>query len=54
GGRGRVARAAAQRAAGTRLYATLAAHLTPPQAATRAAELSGAPRKALYVGGDSD
>jgi TPR repeat protein len=43
-----------QLAEGKRLYAKLAAHLKPSQAAKLAAELSGAPRKALYVGGDSD
>lgn len=36
---------------GRRLYAKLAEHLKPSQAAKLAAELSGAPRKALY-GGD--
>ena len=36
---------------GRRLYATLSAHLPPSTAAKLAAELSGAPRKALY-GGD--
>lgn len=36
---------------GRRLYATLAKHLPPSTAAKLAAELSGAPRKALY-GGD--
>jgi 16S rRNA (cytidine1402-2'-O)-methyltransferase len=52
--RGSVDREAAQLAEGKRLYAKLAAHLKPSQAAKLAAELSGAPRKALYVGGDSD
>lgn len=40
-------------AEGRRLYARLAAHLKPSQAAKLAAELSGAPRKALY-GGEAD
>ena len=35
-------------AEGRRLYATLSAHLPPSTAAKLAAELSGAPRKALY------
>ena len=52
--RGSVDREAAQLAEGKRLYAKLTAHLKPSQAAKLAAELSGAPRKALYVGGDSD
>jgi 16S rRNA (cytidine1402-2'-O)-methyltransferase len=52
--RGSVDREAAQLAEGKRLYAKLAAHLKPSQAAKLAAELSGAPRKALYVGGDAD
>jgi 16S rRNA (cytidine1402-2'-O)-methyltransferase len=52
--RGSVDREAAQLAEGKRLYAKLAGHLKPSQAAKLAAELSGAPRKALYVGGDSD
>jgi len=52
--RGSVDREAAQLAEGKRLYAKLVAHLKPSQAAKLAAELSGAPRKALYVGGDSD
>jgi 16S rRNA (cytidine1402-2'-O)-methyltransferase len=52
--RGSVDREAAQLAEGKRLYAKLAIHLKPSQAAKLAAELSGAPRKALYVGGDSD
>jgi 16S rRNA (cytidine1402-2'-O)-methyltransferase len=52
--RGSVDREAAQLAEGRRLYAKLAVHLKPSQAAKLAAELSGAPRKALYVGGDSD
>lgn len=45
--------AEARIAEGRRLYARLAAHLKPSQAAKLAAELSGAPRKALY-GGESD
>lgn len=36
---------------GKRLYATLAEHLPPSTAAKLAAELSGAPRKALYGSG---
>ncbi|MEO5962201.1 MAG: 16S rRNA (cytidine(1402)-2'-O)-methyltransferase [Thermomonas sp.] len=36
---------------GKRLYAKLVAHLPPSTAARLAAELSGAPRKALYGGG---
>jgi 16S rRNA (cytidine1402-2'-O)-methyltransferase len=52
--RGSVDREAAQLAEGRRLYAKLAAHLKPSQAAKLAAELSGAPRKALYVGSDAD
>ncbi len=36
---------------GKRLYARLVAHLPPSTAAKLAAELSGAPRKALYGGG---
>lgn len=36
---------------GRRLYARLAEHLPPAKAARLAAELSGAPRKALYGGG---
>ena len=40
---------------GRRLYAALVAHLPPSTAAKVAAELSGAPRKALYGGpGDSN
>jgi len=39
-------------AEGRRLYAKLCEHLKPSQAAKLAAELSGAPRKALY-GGDA-
>jgi len=35
-------------AEGKRLYAKLAEHMSPSQAAKLAAELSGAPRKALY------
>jgi len=42
---------AAQLADGRRLYAALAAHLKPSQAARVAADFTGAPRKALY-GGD--
>jgi 16S rRNA (cytidine1402-2'-O)-methyltransferase len=41
---------AAQLAEGRRLYAALSAHLKPSAAAKLAAELSGAPRKALYGG----
>lgn len=37
-------------AEGRRLYAKLCEHLAPSQAARLAAELSGAPRKALYQG----
>ena len=37
-------------AEGRRLYAKLCEHLKPSQAAKLAAELSGAPRKALYGG----
>lgn len=37
-------------AEGQRLYAKLAEHMKPSQAAKLAAELSGAPRKALYGG----
>jgi 16S rRNA (cytidine1402-2'-O)-methyltransferase len=40
--------AEARLAEGRRLYAKLCAHLAPSQAARLAAELSGAPRKALY------
>ena len=36
--------------AGRRLYARLCEHLAPAPAARLAAELSGAPRKALYGG----
>ena len=43
--------AAGQLAEGRRLYARLSEHLPPSAAAKLAAELSGAPRKALY-GGD--
>ena len=42
--------AEAKVAEGRRLYAKLCEHLKPSQAAKLAAELSGAPRKALYVG----
>lgn len=52
--RGNADRESAQLAEGKRLYAKLAAHLKPSQAAKLAAELSGAPRKALYAGGDAD
>src|SRR3546814_3047591 len=38
--------------AGRRLYSRLCEHLAPAPAARLAAELSGAPRKALYGGGD--
>lgn len=44
--------AGAQVAEGRRLYAALSAHLPPSTAARLAADLSGAPRKALYGGGD--
>jgi 16S rRNA (cytidine1402-2'-O)-methyltransferase len=37
---------------GRRLYALLSQHLPPSQAAKLAAEFSGAPRKALYGGGE--
>lgn len=37
---------------GKRLYAKLSEHLPPSTAAKLAAELSGAPRKALYGGGE--
>lgn len=37
---------------GRRLYARLSEHLPPSTAAKLAAELSGAPRKSLYGGGD--
>jgi 16S rRNA (cytidine1402-2'-O)-methyltransferase len=42
--------AAAVLVEGKRLYAKLAEHMKPSQAAKLAAELSGAPRKALYGG----
>lgn len=42
--------AGAKVAEGRRLYAKLCEHLKPSQAAKLAAELSGAPRKALYGG----
>lgn len=45
--------AAARLAEGQRLYAKLCEYLKPSQAAKLAAELSGAPRKALY-GGDGE
>ena len=38
---------------GQRLYAKLAEHLKPSVAAKLAADLSGAPRKSLYGGGDA-
>ncbi|HEY4582424.1 MAG TPA: 16S rRNA (cytidine(1402)-2'-O)-methyltransferase [Lysobacter sp.] len=38
-------------AEGRRVYAALCAHMKPSQAAKVAAELTGAPRKALYGGG---
>jgi len=41
---------AARLAEGKRLYALLCPHLAPSQAARLAAEISGAPRKALYGG----
>lgn len=41
-------------AEGRRLYAKLCEHLKPSQAAKLAADLSGAPRKALYGGGGED
>lgn len=43
-------RSATQIAEGRRLYALLAPHLPPSKAARLAAEISGAPRKALYGG----
>ena len=43
---------AARTLEGRRLYARLAEHLPPAKAARLAAELSGAPRKALYGGGE--
>jgi 16S rRNA (cytidine1402-2'-O)-methyltransferase len=39
-------------AEGRRVYAKLAEHLSPSQAAKLAAELTGAPRKALYGSGE--
>jgi 16S rRNA (cytidine1402-2'-O)-methyltransferase len=42
--------ASAELAEGQRLYAKLVEHMKPSQAAKLAAELSGAPRKALYGG----
>ena len=39
---------------GRRLYAKLAEYLKPSQAAKLAAELSGAPRKSLYVAGEPE
>lgn len=48
--RGNEADEVAQLAEGRRLYAALSAHLKPSLAAKLAAELSGAPRKALYGG----
>lgn len=50
--RGSVDHEAAQLAEGRRWYAKLAVHLKPSQAAKLAAEFSGAPRKALYAGGE--
>lgn len=47
---GAAADADARAAEGRRLYAALSAHLPPSTAAKLAAELSGAPRKALYGG----
>jgi 16S rRNA (cytidine1402-2'-O)-methyltransferase len=44
---------AAQIAEGRRLYARLNEHLPPSTAAKLAAELSGAPRKALYGQADN-
>jgi 16S rRNA (cytidine1402-2'-O)-methyltransferase len=44
--------ASAVLAEGRRLYARLVEHMKPSQAARLAAELSGAPRKALYDAGD--
>jgi 16S rRNA (cytidine1402-2'-O)-methyltransferase len=44
--------AAAALAEGLRLYAKLVEHMKPSQAAKLAAELSGAPRKALYAAGE--
>ena len=41
---------AAKLAEGKRVYAKLAEHLPPSTAAKLAAELTGAPRKALYGG----
>lgn len=41
-------------AEGRRLYAKLGEYLKPSQAAKLAAELSGAPRKALYEGGNRE
>jgi 16S rRNA (cytidine1402-2'-O)-methyltransferase len=41
-------------AEGRRIYAKLSAHLPPSTAARVAAELSGAPRKALYGSGPAD
>jgi len=42
----------AQLVEGHRLYAKLSEHLPPSTAAKLAAEISGAPRKALYGRGD--
>ena len=42
----------AQLIEGRRLYAKLSEHLPPSTAAKLAAEISGAPRKALYGGGE--
>jgi 16S rRNA (cytidine1402-2'-O)-methyltransferase len=44
--------AASVLAEGKRLYAKLVEHMKPSQAAKLAAELSGAPRKALYAAGE--
>jgi 16S rRNA (cytidine1402-2'-O)-methyltransferase len=44
--------AASVLAEGKRLYAKLVEHMKPSQAAKLAAELSGAPRKALYTAGE--
>ena len=48
--RGSVDDADAKLREGQRVYALLSAHLKPSVAAKLAAELSGAPRKALYGG----
>jgi 16S rRNA (cytidine1402-2'-O)-methyltransferase len=44
----------AQLIEGRRLYAKLSEHLPPSTAAKLAAEISGAPRKALYGQGGAD